>query len=45
MKNESELKARYNDIHRGVYFIGTTPPKSDTPLEEVESIAGKLLNV
>ncbi|MDO7086702.1 hypothetical protein WNY51_08470 [Pseudocolwellia sp. AS88] len=43
MKNESELKARYNDIHRGVYFIGTTPPKSDTPLEEVESIAGKLL--
>jgi len=43
VKNESELKARYNDIHRGVYFIGTTPPKSDTPLEEVESIAGKLL--
>lgn len=43
MKNESELKARYNDIHRGVYFIGTTPPKSDTPLAEVESIANKLL--
>lgn len=43
MKTESELKARYNDIHRGVYFIGTTPPKSDTPLEEVESIANKLL--
>ena len=43
MKNESELKARYNDIHRGVYFIGTTPPKSDTPLDEVESIANKLL--
>lgn len=44
MKTESELKARYNDIHRGVYFIGTTPPKSDTPLEEVESIANKLLD-
>jgi len=43
VKNESELKARYNDIHRGVYFIGTTPPKSDTPLDEVESIANKLL--
>lgn len=44
MKTESELKARYNDIHRGVYFIGTTPPKSDTPLEQVESIANKLLD-
>ena len=43
MKKESELKARYNDIHRGVYFIGTTPPKSDTPLDDVESIANKLL--
>lgn len=43
MNNESELKARYNDNHRGVYFIGTTPPKNDTPLEQVESIANKLL--
>lgn len=43
MNKESELKARYNDINRGVYFIGTTPPKSDTPLEKVESIANKLL--
>jgi 5,10-methylenetetrahydrofolate reductase len=43
VKNESELKARYNDVNRGVYFIGTTPPKSDTPLEKVESIANKLL--
>jgi len=43
VNNESELKARYNDIHRGVYFIGTTPPKSDTPIEEVESISNKLL--
>ena len=43
MNKESELRARYNDIHRGVYFIGTTPPKSDTPLDQVENIAGKLL--
>lgn len=42
--NESELKVRYNDINRGVYFIGTTPPKSDTPIEQVEAIAEKLLN-
>jgi len=39
----SELKARYNDVNRGVYFIGTTPPKSDTPLQQVEEIAEKLL--
>jgi len=39
----SELRARYNDVNRGVYFIGTTPPKSDTPLEQVENIASKLL--
>ena len=43
MKNDSELRARYNDNSRGVYFIGTTPPKSDTPLEQVETIADKLL--
>jgi 5,10-methylenetetrahydrofolate reductase len=43
VENGSELKARYNDITRGVYFIGTTPPKSDTPIEKVESIASKLL--
>lgn len=39
----SELKARYNDVNRGVYFIGTTPPKSDTSLEQVDVIASKLL--
>ena len=43
MNNGSELKARYNDNNRGVYFIGTTPPKSDTPVEQVETIAQKLL--
>lgn len=40
---ESELRTRYNDNARGVYFIGTTPPKSDTPEEQVETIANKLL--
>ena len=44
MKNGSELRARYNDINRGVYFIGTTPPKSDTPLDKVTEIAEKLLD-
>jgi 5,10-methylenetetrahydrofolate reductase len=43
LNNESELKARYNDVNRGVYFIGTTPPKSDTSLEQVAAIADKLL--
>jgi len=41
--NKSELRTRYNDVNRGVYFIGTTPPKNDTPLDQVESIATKLL--
>ena len=40
---ESELRTRYNDHTRGVYFIGTTPPKSNTPKEQVENIATKLL--
>ena len=43
MTTQSELQARYNDINRGVYFIGTTPPKSDTPLDKVSEIAEKLL--
>ena len=43
MTTQSELQARYNDINRGVYFIGTTPPKSDTPLDKVAEIAEKLL--
>ncbi|MEW6991348.1 hypothetical protein AADZ91_11730 [Colwelliaceae bacterium 6441] len=43
MNNGSELRARYNDYTRGVYFIGTTPPKSDTPIEQVDNIATKLL--
>lgn len=43
MQNDSELRARYNDITRGVYFIGTTPPKSDASTEQVDTIAQKLL--
>ena len=43
MNKQSELRARYNDINRGVYFIGTTPPKNDTPLNQIETIAEKLL--
>ncbi|WP_318434980.1 methylenetetrahydrofolate reductase [Photobacterium leiognathi] len=41
---ESELRVRYNDITRGVYFIGTTPPKTSTPLEDVEGIADRLVD-
>lgn len=44
MTAQSELQVRYNDIYRGVYFIGTTPPKNDTPLEQVDEIADKLLD-
>lgn len=44
MTTQSELQVRYNDINRGVYFIGTTPPKSDTPLDTVAGIAEKLLD-
>lgn len=44
MNKQSELRARYNDINRGVYFIGTTPPKNDTPLDSIEMIADKLLD-
>lgn len=43
MNNSSELRARYNDNNRGVYFIGTTPPKKNTPIEQVDNIAQKLL--
>jgi 5,10-methylenetetrahydrofolate reductase len=43
LTTQSELQTRYNDINRGVYFIGTTPPKSDTPLDKVDGIADKLI--
>lgn len=40
---DSKLKNITNDPKRGVYFIGTTPPKHDTDLALVSGIADKLL--
>jgi len=40
---DSVLKNITTDPKRGVYFIGTTPPKQDTELELVAGIADKLL--
>jgi len=40
----SKLKSITTDPKRGVYFIGTTPPKKDTDLELVSGIADKLLS-
>ncbi|MCW8994362.1 MAG: hypothetical protein OQK77_00970 [Psychromonas sp.] len=37
------LKSKSSDPKQGVYFIGTTPPKQDTPIELVSGIADKLL--
>lgn len=39
----SKLKSITTDPKRGVYFIGTTPPKQDTDIELVSGIADKLL--
>ncbi|MDP2558215.1 hypothetical protein Q8W15_14910 [Photobacterium damselae subsp. piscicida] len=41
---DSELRVRYNDVTRGVYFIGTTPPKTSTELSDVDGIADKLVD-
>jgi 5,10-methylenetetrahydrofolate reductase len=41
---DSELRARYNDKNRGVYFIGTTPPKRNIRFEDMEHIAHTLLD-
>lgn len=40
----TELTRKFSDLQRGVYFIGTTPPKSDTPQDQMEGIAQKLLD-
>lgn len=40
---DSKLKSITTDPKRGVYFIGTTPPKQDTDIELVAGIADKLL--
>jgi len=39
----SLLETRFADHNRGVYFVGTTPPRSNTPAERVDEIADKLL--
>lgn len=40
---DSVLRAKSGDAKFGVYFLGTTPPREDTSLEQVEQIAEKLL--
>lgn len=40
---DSVLRAKSADAKFGVYFIGTTPPRAKTPLEQVEQVADKLL--
>lgn len=42
--SDSVLKSKSSDPKKGVYFIGTTPPKQDTDIELVSGIADKLLN-
>lgn len=41
---DSELRVRYNDNNRGVYFIGTTPPKINSSVENMHLIAEALLD-
>jgi 5,10-methylenetetrahydrofolate reductase len=40
----SILSNKFSDLQRGVYFIGTTPPKEGTDLDKVAGIADKLLH-
>lgn len=37
------LKQKFADPNRGVYFVGTTPPRDNTEPEKVQEIADKLL--
>ena len=37
------LSQKIKDPKQGVYLIGTTPPKAETPADKVERIASKLL--
>lgn len=39
----ASLQDRFSDPQRGVYFIGTTPPRDNTPAVQVNEIADKLL--
>ena len=40
---ESSLKTKFSDPGRGVYFIGTTPPKRTVAMMEMQAIAAKLV--
>ena len=40
---KSDLRQKFNDPSRGVYFIGTCPPKISTSEEQLEEIGDKLL--
>ena len=40
----SKLQETFTQLSRGVYFIGTTPPKENTDHQEVGNIAQKLLD-
>lgn len=41
--SDSKLKQKFADPKRGVYFIGTTPPKSSVSMEQLSNIGNKLL--
>lgn len=41
--SSSHLKQKFADPKRGVYFIGTTPPKSSVSMAQVSEIGSKLL--
>jgi 5,10-methylenetetrahydrofolate reductase len=41
---KTSLQKKINDPNRGVYFIGTTPPKLGTNNEKINNIASKLLS-
>lgn len=41
---DSVLRAKSEDAKYGVYFIGTTPPRANSPLAQVEDVADKLIS-
>ncbi len=43
MNTDSKLKQKFADASRGVYFIGTTPPKSSLSMEQLADVGHKLL--
>jgi 5,10-methylenetetrahydrofolate reductase len=42
--DHSKLEKKFTELSRGVYFIGTTPPKENTDISDVATIADKLLS-